>query len=66
MLCQNNPPCLTSIKGLSLGPMLNSVSFRYFKTSPETIQLAVKLYVRIPLSLRNLGDLFHKRGGCKL
>ena len=42
--------------------MPNPVSFRYFKTSPEIIQLAVKLYVRFPLSLRNLEDLLHVRG----
>ena len=30
--------------------MPNSVSFRYFKTSPKIIQLAVMLYVRFPLS----------------
>ena len=42
--------------------MPNSVSFRYFKTSPEIIQLAVMLYVRFPLSLRNVEDLLHERG----
>ena len=42
--------------------MLNSLSFRYFKTSPEIIQLAVMLYVRFPLSLRNVEDLLHERG----
>ena len=42
--------------------MLNPVSFRYFKTSPEIIQLAVMLYVRFPLSLRNVEDLLHERG----
>ena len=26
--------------------------FRYFKTSPEIIRLAVMMYVRFPLSLR--------------
>jgi len=36
--------------------------FRYFKTSPEIICLAVMLYVRFPLSLRNVEDLLHKRG----
>ena len=36
--------------------------FRYFKTSPEFIQLAVMLYVRFPLSLRNVEDLLHERG----
>ena len=42
--------------------MSNLVSFRYFKTSPEIIQLAVMLYVRFPLSLRNVEDLLHERG----
>ena len=36
--------------------------FRYFKTSPEVIRLAVILYVRFPLSLRNVEDLLHERG----
>ncbi|MEM9670189.1 MAG: IS6 family transposase [Pseudomonadota bacterium] len=36
--------------------------FRYFKTSPEIIQLAVMMYVRFPLSLRNVEDLLHERG----
>ena len=42
--------------------MPNQISFRYFKTSPEIIQLAVMLYVRFPLSLRNVEDLLHERG----
>ena len=36
--------------------------FRYFMTSPEIIRLAVMLYVRFPLSLRNVEDLLHERG----
>ena len=36
--------------------------FRYFKTSPEIIRLAVMLYVRYPFSLRKVEDLFHERG----
>lgn len=36
-------------------------SFRYFKTSREIIQLAVMMYVRFPLSLRNVEDLLHER-----
>ena len=35
--------------------------FRYFKTSPEIILLAVMLYVRFPLSLRNVEELLHER-----
>ncbi len=36
--------------------------FRYFKTSPEIIRLAVVMYVRFPLSHRNVEDLLHERG----
>ena len=36
--------------------------FRYSKTSPEIIQLAVMMYVRLLLSLRNVEDLLHERG----
>jgi putative transposase len=36
--------------------------FRYFKTSPEVIRLAVMLYIRFPLSLWNVEDLLHERG----
>ena len=36
--------------------------FRYFKTSPEIIRLAAMLYIRFPLSLRNVEDLLHERG----
>ena len=36
--------------------------FKYFKTSPEIICLAVMMYVRFPLSLRNVEDLLHERG----
>ena len=39
-----------------------SNSFRYFKTSPETIRLAVMIYIRFPLSMRNVEDLLHERG----
>jgi putative transposase len=42
--------------------MIKHSPFRYFKTSPEVIRLAVMLYVRFPLSLRNVEDLLHERG----
>ncbi len=42
--------------------MTKSTSFKYFKTSPEIILLAVMLYIRFPLSLRNVDDLLHERG----
>lgn len=36
--------------------------FKYFHSSPEIIRLAVMLYVRFPLSLRDVKDLLHERG----
>jgi putative transposase len=36
--------------------------FKYFKTSHEIIRLAVMMYIRFPLSLRNVEDLLHERG----
>ena len=36
--------------------------FKYFKTSPEIIRLAVMLYVRFPLSPRDIEDLLPERG----
>jgi hypothetical protein len=34
--------------------------FKWFKTSPEIIRLAAMLYVRFPLSLRNVEDLLNE------
>ena len=36
--------------------------FRYFKTSPEIIRLAVMLHIWLPVSLRNVEGLLHERG----
>jgi putative transposase len=36
--------------------------FKGFQSSPEIIRLAVMMYVRFPLSLRNVEDLLHERG----
>ena len=36
--------------------------FKYLNSSPEVIRLAVLLYVRYPLSLRNVEDLLAERG----
>jgi putative transposase len=36
--------------------------FKGFHSSPEIIRLAVMLYIRFPLSLRNVEDLLHERG----
>ena len=36
--------------------------FYYFETCPEIIRLAIMLYIRFPLSLRNVEDLLDERG----
>jgi putative transposase len=36
--------------------------FRYINSSPEVIRLVVMMYVRYPLSLRNVEDLLFERG----
>ncbi|WP_126174421.1 IS6 family transposase [Altericroceibacterium xinjiangense] len=36
--------------------------FRYFHSSPEVIRLVVMMYIRFPLSLRNVEDLLSERG----
>ena len=35
--------------------------FRYFNSSPEVIRLVVMMYVRYPLSLRNVEELLAER-----
>ena len=42
--------------------MANKNLFKYFKTSPEIIRLAVMFYVRYPLSYRQGEDILHERG----
>ncbi len=42
--------------------MTKSDPFKYFHSSLEVIRLAVMLYVRFPLSLRNVEDRLHERG----
>jgi hypothetical protein len=37
--------------------------FRYFKSSSKVIRLVVMMYVRYPLSLRNVEDLLFERLG---
>ena len=36
--------------------------FQLLQNQREIIRLAVMLYIRFPLSLRNVEDLLHKRG----
>ncbi len=35
--------------------------FRYFNSSPEVIRLTVMMYIRYPLSLRQVEDLLFER-----
>lgn len=43
-------------------PRTSANPFRYFNSSPEVIRLVVMMYVRFPLSLRNVEDLLFERG----
>ncbi len=42
--------------------MTKGDQFKYSNISPEIIHLAVMLYFRFPLSLRNVENLLHERG----
>ena len=42
--------------------MTKRTQFRYFKMSPEIIRLAVMMYIRFPLSLRNVEEILHEQG----
>ena len=42
--------------------MTKPASYKYFINSPEIIRVAVMLYVRFPLALRNIEDLLCERG----
>ena len=44
------------------GPCKPASPFRYFNSSPDAICLVVMMYVRYPLSLRNVEDLLFERG----
>lgn len=48
--------------GFDASPSQAFEPFRYFKSSPEVIRLVVMMYVRFPLSLRNVEDLLFERG----
>ena len=43
-------------------PRVPAPPFRYFNSSPQMIRLAVMLYVKYTLSLRNVEDLLAERG----
>ena len=43
-------------------PKKSASPFRYFNSSPKIIRLVVMMYVRFPLSLRNVEDLLFERG----
>ncbi|HEY5070409.1 MAG TPA: hypothetical protein VII63_00115 [Caulobacteraceae bacterium] len=43
-------------------PLKPDNPFRWFDSSPEVIRLVVMMYVRYPLSLRNVEDLLFEQG----
>src|SRR5581483_1220602 len=43
-------------------PPVTPNPFRWFDSSPEVIRLVVMMYIRYPLSLRNVEDLLFERG----
>ena len=47
---------------ITSGGLVPHNPFRYFNSSPEVIRLAVMMYVRYPLSLRQVEDLLCERG----
>ena len=49
-------------QGLCPAPLKPADPFRYFHSSPEVIRMVAMLYVRFPLSLRNVEDLLFERG----
>jgi len=38
--------------------------FRYFNSSPEVIRLTVMMYIRYPLSLRQVENILFERAVC--
>ena len=54
------------LDGFAVGPyfwwMTTCSPFKYVKTSPEIIRLAVMCYVRYPLSFRQVEDILYERG----
>jgi hypothetical protein len=50
------------VGALNARPCVPASPFRNFNSSPEVIRLAVLLYVKYPLSLRNVQDLLAERG----
>jgi putative transposase len=60
-----NPPAVKGASakaaGIARKPKPHN-PFRWFDSSPEVIQLVVMLYVRYPLSFRNVEDLAFERG----
>jgi hypothetical protein len=59
--CQNSLP-ETNGEGSQPRRMTKRPLFRNFKASSKIIGLAVMLYIRFPLSLRNVKDILHERG----
>jgi putative transposase len=50
------------LRGGWLSTVSHARRFRYFKTSPEVVRLAIIMYARYLLSRRNVDELLHERG----
>ena len=57
-----SPNCDGESRGVETLMAKSDNPFRWFDSSPEVIRLAVMIYVKFPLSLRNVEDLLHERG----
>src|ERR1019366_1132382 len=55
-LCDHRRQVAISLTPPDYGRVMKN-PFRYFDSSPEVIRLVVMMYVRYPLSLRNVEDL---------
>ena len=55
-------PAIAGEPDAGVRPRKPASPFRYFNLSPEVIRLVVMMYVRFPLSLRNVEDLLFERG----
>ena len=58
----NAPPSEPHYRGRMPRPRKPARPFRCFNLSPEVTRLIVLMYVRFPLSLRNVEDLLFERG----
>ncbi len=59
--CQRKSAC-DRVGADSLPGISRPALFQYFKNQSEIIRIVVMIYIRFPLSLRNVEELLHERG----